>query len=168
MLSHISKNTQNNSCLGKGAVNIGCEIGNHSYSHKTLTSCNVDTINSQINKTNSIVKSVCGVTPTIVRTPGGAVNQRVKNTVKYPIVSWSVDTLDWKNRNATSVTKAVKGNVKDGSIILMHDLYESTATATENFVPWLVNNGYQLVTVSELMAVKGIDVQDGQLYTRAY
>ncbi len=152
----------------KGAVNIGCEIGNHTYEHKILTSVSESTITSQINKTNSVVKSVCGVTPVIVRTPGGAINQKVKNTVKYPLVNWSVDTLDWKYRNATSVTKAVKGNVKDGSIILMHDLYESTATATETFVPWLVDNGYQLVTVSEMMQVKDKSFVAGKVYNNAY
>lgn len=152
----------------KGAVNIGCEIGNHTYEHKTLTKLSTDGINSQINKTNSVVKNVCGVTPVIVRTPGGAVNQKVKDTVKYPIVNWSVDTLDWKYRNANSVTKAVKNNVKDGSIILMHDLYESTAMATESFVPWLVDKGYQLVTVSEMMQVKDKSFVSGKVYNNAY
>lgn len=151
----------------KGAVKIGCEIGNHTYDHKTLTAVSVATMDSQINKTNSIVKTVCGVTPKIVRTPGGAVNKTVINNVDYPIVGWSVDTLDWKYRKASSVEKKIKSNVKDGSIILMHDLYGSTATATENIVPWLVNNGYQLVTVSEMMQVKGVDFKAGKVYSRA-
>ena len=151
----------------KGAVNIGCEIGNHTYNHKTLTTVSVSTMKSQISKTNSVVKSVCGVTPTIVRTPGGAVNNTVLKNVNYPIISWSVDTLDWKYRKASSVQSKIKSNVKDGSIILMHDLYASTASATENIVPWLVNNGYQLVTVTEMMQVKGVDFKAGKVYTKA-
>ncbi len=151
----------------KKAVNQGCEIGNHSYSHTILTKVGADTIRSQINKTNSVVKSVTGVTPKIVRTPGGAVNSTVRNNVKYPIISWSVDTLDWKNRNASSVVSAIKRNVKDGSIVLMHDLYGSTATATEQIVPWLVKNGYQIVTVSELMQLKGVNMKAGTVYYSA-
>ncbi len=151
----------------KKAVNQGCEIGNHSYSHTILTKVSADTIKSQISKTNSVVKSVTGVTPKIVRTPGGAVNSTVRKNVNYPIISWSVDTLDWKNRNASAVVKNIKNNVKDGSIVLMHDLYSSTATATEQIVPWLIDNGYQIVTVSELMQLKGVNMEAGTVYYSA-
>ena len=152
----------------KREYNMGCEIGNHTYNHTILTSVGASTIKSEISKTNAAVKKITGQTPTIVRTPGGAVNSTVKANVEYPMYNWSIDTLDWKNRNSGSVVFSIKNNVRDGSIILMHDLYGSTASASEEIIPWLVKNGYQLVTVSELMAVKGIDVQDGQLYTRAY
>lgn len=152
----------------KREAKLGCEIGNHTYNHTILTSVSASTIKSEISKTNDAVKKITGQAPTIVRTPGGAVNSTVKANVKYPMFNWSVDTLDWKYRNSSSVVSSIKNNVRDGSIILMHDLYGSTGNATEQIVPWLVKKGYQLVTVSELMAVKGIDVQDGQLYTRAY
>lgn len=152
----------------KREAKLGCEIGNHTYNHTILTSVSASTIKSEIKKTNDAVKKITGQAPTIVRTPGGAVNSTVKANVKYPMFNWSVDTLDWKYRNSSSVVSSIKSNVRDGSIILMHDLYGSTGNATEQIVPWLVKKGYQLVTVSELMAVKGIDVQDGQLYTRAY
>ncbi len=152
----------------KREAKMGCEIGNHTYNHTILTSVNAKTIKSEISKTNDAVKKITGQAPTIVRTPGGAVNSTVKANVKYPMFNWSVDTLDWKYRNSSSVVSSIKSNVRDGSIILMHDLYGSTGNATEQIVPWLVKNGYQLVTVSELMAVKGIDVQNGQLYNSAY
>ncbi len=151
----------------KKAVNMGCEIGNHSYSHTTLTKVSADTIKSQINKTNSAVKNIAGVTPKIVRTPGGSVNSKVKANVKYPIISWSVDTLDWQSRNSASVVKEIKANVKDGSIVLMHDLYGSTADATEVIVPWLIDNGYEIVTVSELMQLKGVKMKAGTVYHSA-
>lgn len=152
----------------KREAKLGCEIGNHTYNHTILTSVSASTIKSEIKKTNDAVKKITGQAPTIVRTPGGAVNSTVKANVKYPMFNWSVDTLDWKYRNSSSVVSSIKSNVRDGSIILMHDLYGSTGNATEQIVPWLVKKGYQLVTVSELMAVKGIDVQAGQLYTKAY
>ncbi len=152
----------------KREAKLGCEIGNHTYNHTILTSVSAKKIKSEISKTNKAVKNITGQTPEIVRTPGGAVNSTVKANVDYPMFNWSVDTLDWKNRNSSSVISSVKNNVRDGSIILMHDLYGSTADATEVIVPWLVKKGYQLVTVSELMEVKGIEVEEGQLYTRAY
>lgn len=152
----------------KREVKLGCEIGNHTYNHTILTSVSASTIKSEISKTNEAVKKITGQAPKIVRTPGGAVNSTVKANVDYPMFNWSVDTLDWKYRNSSSVVSSIKSNVRDGSIILMHDLYGSTGNATEEIVPWLIKNGYQLVTVSELMAVKGIDVQEGQLYNSAY
>lgn len=152
----------------KREADLGCEIGNHTYNHTILTSVSASTIVSEISKTNDAVKKITGESPKIVRAPGGSVNSTVKNNVKYPLFNWSVDTLDWKNRNSSSVVSNIKNNVRDGSIILMHDLYTSTGDASEEIIPWLVNKGYQLVTVSELMAVKGIDVKNGELYTRGY
>ena len=85
-----------------------------------------------------------------------------------PFIQWSVDTLDWKSRNASSVVSVIKNNVRDGSIILMHDLYASTASATETIVPWLISKGYQIVTVSEMMAVNGTKMQSGKVYFNGY
>jgi len=152
----------------KRSFDMGCEIGNHTYNHTILTSVGSAKIKEEINATNKAVEKITGVAPVVVRTPGGAVNSTVRSSVMYPMFNWSVDTLDWKNRNASSVVSAIKKDVRDGSIVLMHDLYGSTASATETIVPWLVKEGYQLVTVSELMAVKGIDAEAGKLYNNAY
>ena len=70
-------------------------------------------------------------------------------------VFWDIDTLDWKTRNADSTKCAVLDHVKDGDIVLMHDLYSATATASETIIPELVKRGYQLVTVSELAECRG-------------
>lgn len=152
----------------KRQAQMDCEIGNHTYNHTILTSVSGSTIKSEISRTNEAVKKLTGKAPTIVRTPGGAVNSTVRENIGYPMFNWSVDTLDWKYRNSDSVVSSIKNNVRDGSIVLMHDLYGSTGDATEEIVPWLVEKGYQLVTVSELMAVKGIDVEAGKLYTQGY
>ena len=58
--------------------------------------------------------------------------------------------------------------MRDGSVVLMHDLYIPTAAASETIIPWLVSKGYQLVTVSEMMDAKGIKITKGNLYTKAY
>lgn len=152
-------------CIRREAA-LGCEIANHTYNHTILTSAKNDVIKSEIQRTNDAVKKITGKAPTIVRAPGGSVNSRVKSVVGYPLVNWSVDTLDWKN--SSGVVSIVKNNVKDGSIVLMHDLYGTTAAATEVLVPWLVNQGYQLVTVTELMELKGIYMEAGGFYTQAY
>lgn len=152
----------------KREAELGCEIANHTYNHTILTSVSASTIKSEISKTNNAVKKITGQSPALVRAPGGSVNSTVKKYVEFPLINWSVDTLDWKNRNSSSVVSSIKNNVRDGSIVLMHDLYGSTGDATEEIVPWLIKKGYQLVTVSEMMAVKGIEVKEGELYTKAY
>lgn len=146
---------------------LGCQIGCHTYNHTTLTTASDATVQSEIKKTNDLVKSISGQTVKIVRAPGGSVNDRVKRLVAYPLVNWSVDTLDWKSRNTDSVIANVKKSVGDGSIVLMHDLYHSTGNAAVKIIPWLIDNGYQLVTVSEMMDAKGVDFHKGALYNRA-
>lgn len=150
-------------CL-KRAVALKCEIGNHTYHHQNLTKENSDGIINEINSTNTAVENITGVAPVVARAPGGALNDTARANAGMPFIFWSIDTLDWKYRNAESVIKRAKSEVKDGSIILMHDLYASTGDAVDVLVPWLCENGYQLVTVSEMMAVKGINMEDGKTY----
>ncbi len=150
------------------AYDLGCEIGNHTYSHQTLTVIGVSAMKSQINQTNTVVKNIIGVAPTLARAPGGSYNSTVLANINMPFIQWSVDTLDWKSRNASSVVSVIKNNVRDGSIVLMHDLYASTASATETIVPWLISKGYQIVTVSEMMAVNGTNMQSGKVYFNGY
>ena len=81
-----------------------------------------------------------------------------------PIILWNIDTNDWKTKSAQATVNAVLGKVKDGDIVLMHELYSSTAAATETLVPALVSQGFQLVTVSELAFYKGKTLTAGQVY----
>ena len=143
---------------------MGCEIGNHTYEHKILSGCSKAEIRKQIDQTNSELKKVIGKKTIITRPPGGNHNKTIDGIIKTPIVLWSVDTLDWKNRNSAYVTNAVLKNVKDGDIVLMHDLYESTADASKKIIPALVKRGYQLVTVSELSDCRKA-MKNGETYS---
>ena len=149
----------------KKAHDMGCEIGNHTYEHKNLTRVSEAEVKRQITKTNRNVKKVTGQAPVIVRPTGGATNANVKQWVGMPSIIWSIDTLDWKTRNADSTKKAVLDHVKDGDIVLMHDLYSATATASETIIPELVRRGYQLVTVSELAECRGGMKETGAYYS---
>ena len=78
---------------------------------------------------------------------------------------WSLDTRDWESRNADKVVANILNNIKDGDIILMHDLYPSTAAAVARIVPELTRRGYQIVSVSELARCKGVNLQSGTAYS---
>lgn len=83
-----------------------------------------------------------------------------------PIAYWSVEPEDWKVRDADKIYKSVMSHVYDGSIILMHDIYPTTAQAVEKIVPKLIEEGYQVVGVSEMIAAKnnGSHPKTGQQY----
>ena len=134
---------------------MGCEIGKHTFSHQTLTRVGVSAIQGQISGTNTAVQSVIGVSPVVMRPPGGAYNETVRGAAGMPLILWSIDTLDWKTRNAASTQAAVLNHVTDGDIILMHDLYRQTADASRVIIPELARRGYQLVTISELADCRG-------------
>ena len=149
----------------KKAYGMGCEIGNHTYEHKNLTRISEAEVKQQVSKTNRNVKKVTGQAPVIMRPTGGATNTNVKQWVGMPSIIWSIDTLDWKTRNADSTKRAVLDHVKDGDIVLMHDLYSATASASETIIPELVKRGYQLVTVSELAECRGGMKETGSYFS---
>ncbi len=154
-------------CIAR-EVDLGCEVANHSYSHPMLSGLSAGGVANELSATNNAIYNACGVTPTLLRPPYGAYNRTVQNNAGMPLILWSIDTLDWKYRNASYVTSVIKNNVTDGSVVLMHSIYDSTAEATAIIVPWLINRGYQLVTVSELAEARGISMQNGAVYASFY
>ena len=150
------------------AVKLGCELGNHSWSHPVLSQLENKDIISQIKKTNAVIYKYCGVDHVVARPPYGEFNDRVLKRTNMAEILWSLDTLDWKSRNPEAVFKKIKKTKNlDGRIILMHSIYEESAEATELIVPWLKENGYQMVTVSELIKYKtGKTPQPGKVYKR--
>lgn len=146
-------------------ANEGFEVANHTQNHKYLNQLGAAAIQAQVEACNNTIQATCGIRPTLMRLPGGNKNSVVLANVNMPIILWNVDTKDWKTRNAQATVNAVLGKVKDGDIILMHELYSSTADATDILVPALVSQGFQLVTVSELAYYKGLPLSPGQIYS---
>ena len=148
----------------KNANKIGCEIANHSYSHAMLYKLSASQIKSEISNTDAKIKKITGSKAAVCRTPGGGISSTVKSSVGKPIILWSIDTLDWKTRNTEKTISAVMNNVKDGDIVLMHDIHEPTKRAALSIIPQLKKKGYQLVTVSELAEYRGYKLSNGGVY----
>lgn len=143
----------------------GCEIASHSWNHPNLSKSKWKKVKSQIDRTNRIVKKLTnGYEINYLRPPYGAISDKMRRKVKMPMVLWSLDTLDWKSRNPKKIFKQVKKGVSDGDIILMHDIYGTTAEACEQIVPWLQEQGYDVLTVSELMTRNGKTLEKGKAY----
>ena len=145
-------------------ANEGMQIGNHTYTHVIPNQYNIQQCISELNETKDLMNKVIGVQSYVVRTPGGAYNDALLAAINGPIILWSMDTLDWKHQDADRVVTQILSEVKDGDIILMHDLYETTAEACEVVIPELIKRGYQLVTVDELFYYKGIVLENHTLY----
>lgn len=129
----------------------GSEIGNHTYSHKQLTTLDEINIANEIKETNEKIYQVTRNHPSILRPPYGSYNESVVNHLgEMRIVTWSVDSEDWRSKNAEIIVNKVMSEVKDRDIILLHDLYLSSAQAACMLIPRLQEEGYQLVTVSDL------------------
>ncbi|WP_461815966.1 polysaccharide deacetylase family protein [Faecalimonas sp.] len=151
----------------KKMKDIGCELANHSTTHTDLTKLTPEEIRKELSTTVHAVAKVTGGFPTtLVRPPYGKKNATVKATVGQPIIMWSIDTLDWKTRNAQSTINNVLKNAKDGDIVLMHDIHKQSVEAAVQLIPMLVQRGYQLVTVSELAEARGVTMESGASYSQ--
>ncbi|MDR9796237.1 polysaccharide deacetylase family protein [Aeribacillus pallidus] len=128
----------------------GHEICNHSFSHKDFTTLKKEKILEEINMTDQEIFKASGLKANCVRPPYGAVNQKVRSAIEKPIILWTVDTLDWKTDDPKKVLKIVQAKTKNGSIILMHDIHSSTVEALKLILPYLKQQGYEFVTVSEI------------------
>lgn len=144
----------------------GHVVGNHSQNHKNLKYLSASGIASEMGACASKIKNVLGHNPVVMRCPGGNYNNTVKQYAKdqgVPIIQWSVDTRDWESRNKSAILKHTD-SVKDGSIVLMHDIYSTTVDAAIEMMDRLINKGYTLVTVPELLKAKYGTVTAGEVY----
>ncbi len=153
---------QGNKECAERMVKLGCQLGNHTYDHSHYgNDVTADDIQNGINA----IKEATGCEPTAFRPTGGYISDTIKQNANAPIFIWSLDTNDWRHKKDSGKTyDAVMDNVSDGDIILMHDIYESTAEAVSNFVPQLVEQGYQIVNIAELAYYKNASLENGQIY----
>lgn len=143
---------------------LGYQQGSHTFGHNVLTGQSAAKQKANLKKVDDELIRVTGKPSVYFRPPEGRWNNALKKSCGCPVILWSVDTRDWESRNQNSVYNAVIGKVKDGDIVLMHDLYESTANATKRIVPALVDAGFQLVTVEEMGLLKQGGLKNGTVY----
>lgn len=175
----VGYNIPDNAEVIKRAAAMGCSIGNHTKDHKILTKCSADTIKAQVNGVNSLLRDM-GIEPTLFRAPGGAF-KGVKDQIGMPLIQWSIDTEDWKYKDASHkgrsaeertadlnrIADMVFSQAKGGSIVLMHDIYDFTADLCEIVIPGLVERGFKLVTVDQLFEAYGEKLENGVVYYSA-
>ena len=145
----------------KRMLELGCEIGSHSWDHTQLTTIDLDAVAKQFSDTDDALIQACGQAASVARAPYGDGNSDIYNTVNKPFFMWSLDTEDWKLLDADADYSAVmNGDLTDGTIILMHDIHEPSVKAALRLIPDLIAQGYKLVTVSEMAEAKNVTLQN--------
>ncbi|MCL1803499.1 MAG: polysaccharide deacetylase family protein [Eubacteriaceae bacterium] len=145
----------------------GYQVLGHSWSHRNLTQLSKDEIRQDSLLTSMAIYRATGRVPRYIRPPYGSYNDTVREAchdIGISLVNWNVDTEDWKSRNVDSIVAEVARSARDGCIVLFHDIYPTTVEAIEIIVPELVRQGYQLLTVDELLHHKHGEVVPGKLY----
>ena len=134
---------------------LGCEIGNHSFSHADLTRLSKADCQRELSDTDAEIRRVTGHEASVVRPPYGYYNKTVRSAAGRPLILWTVDTNDWRGKAPGEIADYVIQQAKEGSVILMHDQQTQTADAMEMIIPTLIEEGFRFVTVSELIGLTG-------------
>ena len=150
----------------KRKAELGMEIGNHTWDH---THYGDDVTAKDIRKASDKISEIAGQRVTAFRSPGGLTTKEILDECKYEHLTsyyWTIDTRDWDSRDATQIYNTVMSNVKNGDIILMHEIYDATADAVEKIIPALQKQGYQIVSCKDLVISKsGYAPEIGVEYT---
>ena len=148
----------------KKAYNSKMEIAYHSYAHMSFKRQNIEDIKAELIESNKALKALIGEEFKYIRPPYGAINENIKEALDYPFILWSVDTLDWRYKDIDYLVNYTLENVKDGSIVLFHDIHNSSVNAIEKLLPELYVAGYQVVTVSDLASAFNETLESHQTY----
>ncbi len=161
MVSNRLSKSGNADCA-KRMVELGCQLGNHTYDHSHYGG---DVTAQDISKGIEAIKAATGYSPTAFRPTGGYLSDVIKENASAPICLWNVDTNDWKYKDSEKLKNYVLYAADDGDIILMHDIYKTSAEAVQKFVPELTERGYQIVNIAELAYYKDTEMKNGQIYS---
>ena len=145
--------------------NAGHEIGLHGYSHKPMQAMSVGEIVLELEKTMALLKTCEAVT--FLRAPGGSNDRKIRIAAErmgLSLLFWSVDPQDWATRDVLAIERDVLENVRDGDVILLHDMTDSSVEAALSVVDQLKTRGFRFVTVSELAKARGIQPVPGREY----
>ena len=150
--------------LVKEIYEKGHTIGSHSYSHKNLLKLNDDELKKEISYTNEIIKKITNEDVKYLRPPYGSYNNDILNKIDMTFILWNVDTLDWQKKDSQKIANYIIENVKDGDIILLHDLYKTSIDGLLKALDELKKEGYAFVSIDEMIKLKNIDIKTHTAY----
>ena len=163
----IGSNVEGNEDLISRMDAEGHQVGVHSASHKMLTGLGDADFYREVVALRQQLEGILGHDHLLLRPPYGKVDRGVERRAGAPIILWSIDPEDWSDDNSARQTALITGSARDGDIILLHDIYPSSVETALAVVDALLADGFYFVTVEELFAARGIELQDGRVYRSA-
>ncbi len=163
----VGNRAKSNSELISKIVGGGHEVGSHTWQHSDFSKLSYADALADMKKSNDAIEKACGKRPTLVRPPYGAMGKSLSYAAvmqNQAIITWSVDPRDWDSKNADKVYNQIMSTVEKGDIILCHDIHETTVDAMERVIPALIKQGYQFVTVSQLLTYERDGLTAGKVY----
>ena len=145
------KNIAGNESILKRMQSEGHEVGNHSWNHPILTKLSLEDAKKQLTDTEDAITKVLGKSSKLMRPPYGAISDDIRNSLDLSFIMWDVDSLDWKSKNEAAILTEIQRQVSNGSIILMHDIHQTSVNSLPKVIEYLQGQGYSFVTVSDLL-----------------
>ncbi len=143
----------------------GHEIGYHGFSHKSMKDMSRKTIGAELIDSQALLPEDCD--PVFFRPPGGVVTDGIRQVAEVrnlALLSWTIDPRDWATDSVGGIEEAVLKRVRDGDIVLLHDMTDSSVQAALDIVDTLQAQGFQFVTVSELVRLRRARIKPGEIY----
>ena len=147
----VGENIGNNEALVKRMAEEGHLIGNHTFSHVQLTKMKKEDACREVQQTNERICAVTGAPVLYIRPPYGSWNDELQAEIPMTVTLWTLDSEDWKSQNTGKIVELVESEAKEGSIILLHDIFDTSVEAALRIVDDLTAQGYTFVTVDELL-----------------
>ncbi len=142
-------------------VTGGHQLGNHTYDHSDITTLTADGVRNTIGKTDDAIFNACGQRSTAFRPPYGSYTDEIAKSINKTVTIWSLDTVDWKSRDMKKIKNTMVSQCRDGSIVLLHDLYKTSVDGALAAIDELQGEGFVFVTVDELLTRYGYPVNPG-------
>lgn len=162
----LGNNIRGNEEILKKINNNGNQIGVLGYTHTPFTNMSIDNVLGELAITNDLLLDA-GITPSrLVRPPFGKLNETIKANINAPFILWNIDTEDFKYQDKNRIKFIIKRNIKEGSIILLHDQYQTTLDAIKELIPELQKEGYKFTTIDQMNKKYDMHLLPGRVYAK--
>ena len=160
----IGENIEGNEELLLRMEREGHQIGLHTFHHRSLAQVNGADFYAEVDRLRETLSALLGRADFMLRPPFGMITPVNRARAGAPIILWSVDPEDWSDTDTQRQVSVILDNVKDGGILLLHDIYPSSVETALRVVDELMAQGYKFVTVEELFALRGQTPENGREY----
>ena len=162
----VGNRIKDNRWLVRREHDNGHAVASHNWHHGNVTKSSGAALRAMPEKVNTAMIKSNGIPVRYDRVPGGRYPRMIEVKAGWAYIQWSLDTYDWRGISSKEVLGKVKKKIRNGDIILCHDIKEKTPESTRQIVRYLEEEGYMLLTIDELFAKDGVELKPNKVYFR--